>query len=770
MTSFFAWTRYLIILTLTQLIFFSRSVHAIDTLFTSSITYCSPPEAILIQEFTISYIALNNSVSFNISAASVKPDLRVRANIFLNVYGMQPVNLSVDFCDVFSGAFCPLPTTNFSGAASIPLPNSIDVSSKLPGIAYKIPDLEAFAQITLTDLTTNEVAACIQATLSNGWSSRQSSVSYVTGAIGVFAGLSALVHTLLPSTPLAPASYYNLPSLAPARFVDYVLLIQQIAITGFLHLNLPLVYRAFTVNFSWSVYLLTSTQAFQNAIDRLRHRTGGSLADGAESPIAFVDRGLSPYNSQGNGPTNLLAQFNKAFLASHNMLAGRDATTDSSANAGPPATVTSNDEDILPAGIPLYVNSLHIGTANAFMSVFFTVLIGFVIGATVLGIIYAILTFIVTRVKGNKWGWADVMHSDFKRLAASCAIICGMIVLSPILIFGFFQWTLGDSWLSSLLAAICIILIVGPLGYAAVKTLLLARRESPEALYGIAGNLTALRTFLVPFRWERYYFFAVGLVAAFVKSVFIGFAKTDGLAQVIGLLIVEITVFVLMCILKPHRSRGADVLGIYLSLTRVATAGLMIPFIEKLHIKPIPRVAIGFVVMVIFSVAVIIMVVNIFMNFGTGLVWRRHKNDHLGSSSSVNDIEKTGERDIPPEMSESPVTSTMRPGNPTPSTSFSHESEHLSGSRHNPRESQLVSPGFTIPSIHSETDRASISETDYGSPPPSARTETSYATPASPLTGQSSRFSSPPSTGRSSRFHSRRTSEQLPTHQEGVSA
>lgn len=38
---------------------------------TSSVSYCAPPSAILIQQFDISYIAANDSVVFNVTAASV---------------------------------------------------------------------------------------------------------------------------------------------------------------------------------------------------------------------------------------------------------------------------------------------------------------------------------------------------------------------------------------------------------------------------------------------------------------------------------------------------------------------------------------------------------------------------------------------------------------------------------------------------------------------------------------------------------------------------
>lgn len=38
---------------------------------TSSVTYCEPPETLLIQQLDVVYFASNQSVFFNISAASV---------------------------------------------------------------------------------------------------------------------------------------------------------------------------------------------------------------------------------------------------------------------------------------------------------------------------------------------------------------------------------------------------------------------------------------------------------------------------------------------------------------------------------------------------------------------------------------------------------------------------------------------------------------------------------------------------------------------------
>ena len=150
----------------------------------------------------------------------------------VNVYGMRPLNLTLDLCSVFSGALCPLPTYNFTGSDSITLPSAIvgQVSSRIPGIAYKIPDLEAYAQLTLTDINTGKQRACLQSTLTNGWSARQRAVEWSTGAIALLSFFSAVWHSYIPL------------ALAPIRFLDVLFLLQAIAISGLWSLNYPLVY------------------------------------------------------------------------------------------------------------------------------------------------------------------------------------------------------------------------------------------------------------------------------------------------------------------------------------------------------------------------------------------------------------------------------------------------------------------------------------------------------------------------------------------------
>src|SRR6266478_3722045 len=81
---------------------------------------------------------------------------------------------------------------NFTGADTISLPKSLGIAGRIPSIAFKIPDLEGFAQLTLTEVRTGSIKACVQATLSNGWSTHQPAVEWLTGAFAIGALLLAV--------------------------------------------------------------------------------------------------------------------------------------------------------------------------------------------------------------------------------------------------------------------------------------------------------------------------------------------------------------------------------------------------------------------------------------------------------------------------------------------------------------------------------------------------------------------------------------------------
>ncbi|KAK7035296.1 hypothetical protein VNI00_012063 [Paramarasmius palmivorus] len=717
-----------------------------DKLFTSSVTYCRPPESLLVQQFDVTYFAKNQSVSFNITAASVIPNLDVSANLFLNAYGMKPVNLTLDFCSILDGALCPLPIHNFSGHASLTIPD--EFSDRIPSIAYKIPDLEAFAQLMLTERDTGDVKACVQATLANGWSTRQPAVEWTTGGITIATFLVALWQSRSPN------------SIIPFRLLDMISLYQTIATSAFLNINYPSLYRSFTLNFSWSMSLFTTrSAAVQNAINDMRARTGGGLANSTtESAVGLVNRKLSPFNDliaalpvQDSVTEIASSYYSRIYNAASNFTEPSDKIAGLrlfAADADAVQTVTEDSSNVLQAGVPIYVNSLHIATANAFMTVFICALVLIAIALFVFGVAFAVLFAMEHYKLGQEDTRAKLRHS-YGPFVRAWSLRLALIMFSPIVVFALYQWTLDDSWLSVLFSVISFLAIMAGIIYVFFLVFRRVRRSDTASLYS-TEFLQSHGPAYAQYRDPRYYFSLIFIGGTFLKALFIAAAKSNGLAQVILILLVEIGTLIALLVLRPHKTRGGDVFSTFLAVVRVVCTGLLFAFVERFAVKAIPRVAIGAVIAVIFSVSIIILVINLLLNLGIRRFWRRRtEEEKLERQESADIMLEKGGRS-PHSDSESTITRARNPtpdhnipldpevNRPYPSTPTTAHSPTEYASTHN-RDSASTNLGTVLPRRWSITPLHT---------PTSSSLDHSTTPPHQPgLLGRTSEATEPPSPG-----------------------
>ncbi|EKM54392.1 uncharacterized protein PHACADRAFT_258203 [Phanerochaete carnosa HHB-10118-sp] len=649
-----------------------------NRLFTSSVSYCSPPDSLLVEQLDIVYFQRNASVSFNVSAASVLPNVNVTANLFVNVYGMRPYNLTLDLCGLLGGALCPLPTYNFTGADSITLPSSIDISDFLPGIAYKIPDLEAFVQLTLTEVGTNTVRACLQATVSNGWSVRQKAVEWATGGIAFLALASAVFY-----------SYFRPDSLAPVRFLDVIYLFQSITASALLGLNYPSVYRAYALNFAWAFGLFSQSgsSSIQTSINNMRRLTGGTVdqSGSGDSAISLVNRKLSPYNNIQSLFASLPQVDLKSFVENNVTLpAIQSHTPQVLADSSDVATVTQGSSNTLQAGIPIHVSLLGISTGNAFMTIFFVTLILTAIVLFLLG-----TAWLFTHALTHHTSWGNTRKNQlnsaiahYPSFARAWLFRTALVCVTPVFIFAFYQWTLGDSWLADLLA---VLLLLNVLIAVSIPILLILRPTLVSRYFRTReiedpAQSPSLMPFTSPLRQERLYFIIPLAVAILVKTLVVGFGEKHGMVQAIIILITEILLFGILLIRKPYRTRGADFFSGTLAVVRIVCAGLTIAFSISIGLNAIPRVAIGIVAAVIWSLAVLLVFFNVLVNLGTWRLIRRvfpfRRRGSLASETTFaneNGSEPSLEHKEDPEKTVSPMSSTYyrRPENPEPTHTLS---------------------------------------------------------------------------------------------------
>lgn len=230
----------------------------------------------------------------------------------------------------------------------------------------------------------------------------------------------------------------------------------------------------------------------------------------------------------------------------------------------------------------------------------------------------------------------------------------------PVTIFAFYQWSLKDSWLAILFAVLLFLFVLGGLSYSIYHTLNVARRDGQHALWTNSDHLASHGPLYGQYRTPRYYFTFILLIATFLKAIFVAFAKASGEAQLILMIVVELGVLGAYAVLKPYKARGGDVLATYLAVIRFVCTGLMIAFIEQLAVAAIPRVAIGILMAVLFSIAVIVLFINILLGL-VRLFQTSRRHPHVDSADES--IMEKG--DISPSSTVS-QEHFGRPRNPTP--------------------------------------------------------------------------------------------------------
>jgi Transient receptor potential (TRP) ion channel len=285
-------------------------------------------------------------------------------------------------------------------------------------------------------------------------------------------------------------------------------------------------------------------------------------------------------------------------------------------------------------------------------------------------------------------------------------------------------------------------------GGAVVRVLLFGRRSS---LWLLAEDLPAHEPLYGQYRVQRYCFFVFPLIAMFIRALLIAAAKNNGTVQIVIVVCIELCLLLSHVVWKPGKTRRADILSVFLSVVRLVTAGLLMAFIVPVAIPPIPRVVIGIIVLVLFSIAVIVMFFNTLWNLGLRRLWSDQRFAVLRSrgSSSQGSLEGMTEKDVEKGNSNSNLTS--RPLNPTPT----HSGPPVDPAMNAPDALSQVTP-TTIDANEPSSAHSSNSTMSYGVPvvsrwrasplEPPSRTGSHTSpggvpSPSSPLSHVSNRYS-----------------------------
>ena len=172
----------------------------------------------------------------------------VIAQIEVIAYGYSAFRINVDPCKTAGlEGMCPMvagpvdyPPFNFDVGA--------DVVSKIPAIAYGVPDLDGLVKIRINTTTDRKSIACVEAELSNGKTVDQKAVGWTTAVI---AGLA-----LLASAVTSGLGHSNTAAHVAANALSLFGFFQAQAMIGMTGVPLPPVVASWTQNFQWTMGII----------------------------------------------------------------------------------------------------------------------------------------------------------------------------------------------------------------------------------------------------------------------------------------------------------------------------------------------------------------------------------------------------------------------------------------------------------------------------------------------------------------------------------
>ncbi|KAH7130244.1 hypothetical protein B0J11DRAFT_247505 [Dendryphion nanum] len=557
----------------------------------SSLNPCMANSSLTANLFNVAFTPNNRSLGFDIEGMSTISG-RIMANVELLVYGYSALKQSMNPCDAGNKdleGLCPMNAGSVQLRSSLPI--SAEIMSKIPGIAYTIPDLDAKVRIRISDANTQQVLACVEAELSNGHSVDQKAVAWVTAVIAVLGLMASAVTSGLGHTNTAAHVAANAMSL-----FGYF---QSQALLGMMAVPLPPIVAAWTQNFQWSMGIIR---------------------------VGFLQRLATWYQrSTGGTPTTYLSQLTTQSIEVQKRsleVTARMARIMGRSNAG--SLELADKNRVVLRGIERVGFRAKMETTN----VFFTGYTFFIIFLLVTTIGVITFKFICEglvkagKMKSDKFvdfrnGWQTVLKGILYRVVLIC--------FPQMMVLCFWEYTRRDSAGEVVLAVFTMLTMIGILAWASSKVVRIAQRsiamhKNPAyILYSDPVALNKWGFLYVQFKAAAYWFIIPILIHVLIKALFIGVAQSNGVAQAIALVLVEAALLIGVAVMRPYMDKKTNGFNIAIAAINFVGSIFFLVFSEVFNQPGIVSGVMGVVFFVYNCVFALVLLLMVLVSSGFAL-------------------------------------------------------------------------------------------------------------------------------------------------------
>ncbi len=204
-----------------------------------------------------------------------------------------------------------------------------------------------------------------------------------------------------------------------------------------------------------------------------------------------------------------------------------------------------------------------------------------------------------------------------------------MIFYYPLSLFSVYQLTIhGDCWILLLLASLVLFLIISYFSYCSY-IILKTNKEDPQLLTTKTIFKIVYSLFYSEFKnhkdvVNRIWFFLPNIISNLLRAIIVGAFQQSGLSQLIGLFLIDSTLFACMIHYKPYKINIVNYFQISLSVVRVSIVLLLLPFVKQITISPITRIVVSLLLTTLDGLVVTFLALVLLVNLFTK-VWKMIK-------------------------------------------------------------------------------------------------------------------------------------------------
>ena len=582
-----------------------------DILSTTGFSTCINNPSVKVTKLDVTYDKNTRQLSFDVAGISSESQ-KVTADLIVSAYGQQVYTKSFNPCDTGMVEMCPVPAASFASHGEQTIPE--EYASKIPALAFSVPDLDGNVRMELKNADTGKDVACVESTIGNGRTLNMPAISYVA------AGIAAAALALSAASSIAAGGQPGATTSSPT-FGEVIGWFQAMATSGMLSVPYPQVYQSFTTNFAFSTGLV-SWGRLQTTIDNFREKTGGNLTDDSyqylknNATLVFADSNTTSSSSSGIFRRAMDTALVFARDGSEVSVDGQSATFGNNAGSGSSSNSGNKDQHLV-SGIQAYVEQLTIPQSNTFMTVL-------LIWAIVVAVI--VVGILLIKVILEAWGMFGKLPKSLEswrkrywwRMAKALTNLI-LLLYGVWTLYCIYQFTNGDSWAAKVLAGVTLGLFTAVLGWFTWRIYTKAHEYKKvdgdvSRLYEDKETWIKYSLFYDNYKKNYWIFFVPAIVYMFAKGCIIAGANGHGLVQAGGQLIIEAIMLGLLLWCRPYQLRSGRWINIFIHVVRVLSVVCILVFVQELGISQTTKTITGVVLIVVQCVLTAVLAILIAVN------------------------------------------------------------------------------------------------------------------------------------------------------------